>query len=179
MNKKVLWITQTGVLVALLIISQAVTASLGNTIITGSIVNLILIVSVMICGLYTGVTVALISPIFAKFFGIGPLWTLIPFIAMGNIVIVICWYLIGNKIAKKQIVMHVIACIVGAACKALTLYIMIAQFAVPFLLQLAEPQASVISATFSLPQFITAMIGGGLAVVMIPVLKKAMGGLDK
>ncbi len=173
MNKKVLWITQTGVLVALLIIAQAVTSSLGNTIVTGSIVNLILIVAVMLCGVYTGASVALISPIFAKFFGIGPLWSLIPFIALGNVVIVIVWYLIGNKNAKKPMVMYVIACVVGAVCKALTLYITIAQFAVPILLQLEEPQASVISATFSLPQFITATIGGVLAIAVLPVLKKA------
>lgn len=92
MSKKVLWITQTGVLVALLIVAQMVTASLGNTMITGSIVNLILIVSVMLCGVYTGVSVAVVSPICAKFFGIGPLWSLIPFIAIGNLVIVMTWY---------------------------------------------------------------------------------------
>ncbi len=173
MSKKVLWITQTGVLVALLIVAQMVTASLGNTMITGSIVNLILIVSVMLCGVYTGVSVAVVSPIFAKFFGIGPLWSLIPFIAIGNLVIVMTWYLIGNKKGKNTVVIYIAACITGAILKCLTLYVLIAQFAVPIVLQLEEPQASVISATFSTPQLITALIGGGIAVVIVPILKKA------
>ncbi len=174
MSKKVLWITQTGALVALLIVSQAVTSSM-STLVTGSIVNLILIVGVMVCGLHTGICVAALSPIFAKFFGIGPLWALVPFIALGNLMIVIVWHVIGNmKMEKKQVVVHSIACVAGAVVKFLTLFILITKFAVPILLQLEEPQASVISAAFSLPQLFTALIGGVLAIAVIPVLKKAI-----
>ncbi len=173
MNKKVLWITQTGVLVALLVIAQMITAPMGNTLLTGSIVNLILIVSTMMCGIYTGVSVAVVSPIFAKFIGIGPLWTLIPFIAIGNIVIVMSWYLIGNKKMKNPMISYVLACIVGAVLKGLTLYILVARFAVPILLQLQEPQATVISGTFSMPQLVTALVGGLVAIVVVPILKKA------
>lgn len=173
MDKKVIWITQTGVLVALLIVSQMVTASFGNTLITGSIVNLILIVSVMLCGVCTGTCVAVVSPVFAKFFGIGPLWSLIPFIAIGNIVIVMIWHLIGNKKGVNKLTKYAIACVVGAAFKCLTLYLLISQYAVPIMLQLPEPQASVISATFSTPQLITALIGGGIAIIIVPILKKA------
>lgn len=173
MSKKVLWITQTGVLVALLIVAQMVTSSLGNTIITGSIVNLILIVAVMLCGIETGATVALVSPVFAKLFGIGPLWSLIPCIAIGNIVIVLTWFLIGKKKANNAMVTYGVACLIGAILKCITLYLLIAQMMVPIILQLEEPQASVISATFSVPQLITALIGGGIAVLILPILKKA------
>ncbi len=177
MSKRVLWITQTGVLVALLIVSQAVTSGL-STLVTGSIVNLILIVGVMVCGLPTGVCVAALSPIFAKFFGIGPLWALVPFIMLGNLMIVVVWHVVGNmdmsKISDKQVVKHIIACVCGAVFKFLTLFILITKFAVPVLLQLEEPQASVISAAFSVPQLITALIGGGLAIMVIPVLRKAL-----
>ena len=48
-NRKVLWIAQTAVL----------TASFGNAAVTGSMVNLILTISVMIAGLLSGLTVAL------------------------------------------------------------------------------------------------------------------------
>ena len=51
MNKeKTLWITRTAIFVALLVVLQAATAALGNTIITGSVVNMLLVVSVMTCG---------------------------------------------------------------------------------------------------------------------------------
>lgn len=46
MNKKVLWITRTASFVALLVVLQFATSFLNNTMITGSIVNLILIISV-------------------------------------------------------------------------------------------------------------------------------------
>src|SRR5690554_5821411 len=101
MNKKVLWITRTASFVALLVVLQFATSFLNNTMITGSIVNLILIISVMMGGLLCGSTVAVLSPIFAKFFGIGPLWTIIPFIALGNITLVLLWGFIGNRKVGK------------------------------------------------------------------------------
>ena len=98
MNNKntIRWITRTAVFIALLIVLQMATAPLGNILITGSIVNLLLIISVMTCGLASGLSVAVISPVMAKLLGIGPLWSLIPFIAAGNIVLVLLWHFIGN-----------------------------------------------------------------------------------
>ncbi len=172
MNKKVLWITQTAIAVALLIVMQAVTAPLGNTLLTGSIVNLILIVSVMIFGLASGLTVAAISPIFAKLFGIGPLWELIPFIMLGNMVLVLLWWLIGNRTFAKPPVPYIVTAVVAAAGKFLTLYAGVVLVAIP-LLNLPDKQAGVISAMFSFPQLFTALIGGALAVLILPLLKKA------
>lgn len=174
MNKKILWITQTAVLTALLIVMQAATAAFGNTLITGSVVNLILIISVMIAGLSSGLTVAVISPIFAKFFGIGPLWMLIPFIIAGNIVLVLIWHFIGNRTFAKPVVVYIITLVVAAIGKFLTLYLGIVQLAVPYLLNLPEQQAATISGMFSIPQLFTALIGGAIATVMLPLLSKAV-----
>ncbi len=174
MNKKVLWITRTAALTALLIIMQAVTSTFGNTLITGSIVNLILIVSVMTCGLSTGVTVAMISPICAKFFGIGPFWSLIPFIILGNIVFVLIWNLIGNCKTLKLNVSYAIALIVAAVSKFLVLYLGIVQLAIPIFLKLPEKKAVVVSNMFSVPQLITAFVGGVLAIIILPVVKRAI-----
>ena len=94
---KTLWITRTAVFIALLVVLQAATASLGNTIITGSVVNMLLVVSVMTCGMMSGLCVAVISPVMAKLIGIGPLWSLIPFIIAGNITLILTWHFIGNR----------------------------------------------------------------------------------
>ena len=53
MNRKlgIIWIARTSIFIALLIVLQAATAPLGNIVVTGSIVNLLLVVSVMTCGL--------------------------------------------------------------------------------------------------------------------------------
>ena len=76
MNKRTLWITRTAVLTAMLVVLQAATQATGNTVITGSVVNMLLIISVMACGILSGIAVAVISPVMAKLIGIGPLWSL-------------------------------------------------------------------------------------------------------
>jgi hypothetical protein len=73
--------------------------------------------------------------------------------------------------------MYVVRCaaaVTGAVCKFLTLYVGIVMVAVPLLLNLPEPQAAVISNMFSVPQLFTALIGGGIAVIILPVLEKAI-----
>ena len=172
LNKKTVWITSTAVLIALLIGMQVFTAQFGQFV-TGSLVNLILIISVMTCGPASGLTVAVFSPFFAKLLGIGPLWTIVPFIAIGNVVLVLVWHFLGNMRFANVHIVRVIALIAAAVCKFLTLYIGVARITVPLFLNLPEPQAAAISSIFALPQLITASIGGALALVIIPVLTRS------
>ena len=174
LKRKILWITRSSILIALLIILQVATAPLGQFV-TGSIVNLILAVSVMTCGLATGLSVAAISPVMAKLWGIGLLWSLIPFIAAGNIVFVILWHCIGNRNMGHKCTAYVVALIAAAIAKFLVLYIGIVRVAIPMILSLPEQQAAVISIIFSIPQLITALIGGGIAALLLPALKSATG----
>jgi hypothetical protein len=173
-KKKILWITQTAVFIALLIVLQAATAPLGNILITGTIVNLLLIVSVMTCGLASGLSVAVISPVMAKLIGIGPLWILIPFIAAGNIALVLLWHFIGNRKAEHKYAAYIPALAAAAIVKFLVLYIGIVKLAVPMFLGLPAQQASVVSHMFSVPQLITALAGGVIAAVILPTLKRAV-----
>lgn len=173
MNNKILWITRTAISIALLLVLQATAAPLGN-IIVGSIVNLILIVSVMICGLVSGIAVAVISPVMAKFFGIGPFFSLIPFIAAGNIILVFLWHFIGSRHTSSKYTAYIIAMVSAAVAKFLVLYIGIVKIALPLFLRLPEQQACVISNMFSVPQLITALTGGILALIMLPTLNKAL-----
>lgn len=176
MNNKrsIYWITHTALFIALLIVLQSVTATMGNILITGTIVNLLLIVSVMTCGPASGLSVAVISPILAKFFGIGPLWILIPFIAAGNIALILFWHVIGNSGKGQKYISYLAALIAGATAKFLVLYVGIVKLAVPLFLNLPPQQAAVISHMFSVPQLFTALGGGVLAIVILPALKKAI-----
>ena len=174
MKNNILWITRTAVLTALLIVMQTVTSAFGNTLVTGSIVNLILIISVMTCGLSTGLTVAVVSPMCAKLLGIGPLWSLIPFIIAGNIILVIIWYFIGNRKIWKKNFSYIIALVIAALSKFLILYLGIVQIAIPILLNLPKPQATIISNMFSIPQLFTALLGGILAIIALPFLKRSV-----
>lgn len=176
-RQRILWITRTAVFIALLIVLQAATAALGNAILTGSIVNLLLITSVMTCGLASGLAVAVVSPVAAKLFGIGPLWSILPFIAAGNAALVLTWHFLGNRsIAGKRYLAYLAALIAAAVVKFLVLYVGIVKIAIPKLLDLPEQQATVVSHMFSLPQLITALSGGALAIVLFPRLQKAVAG---
>ena len=70
-NKRILWITETAVMTALLIVLQTATKA-GGQYVTGSCVNAVLAVSVLAVGVWSGVVVALLSPFFAFLLGIGP-----------------------------------------------------------------------------------------------------------
>ncbi len=170
---KAWWIANTAVLIALLIVLQAATTPLATPLLTGSIVNFMLVVSVMVCGISSGVTVAAISPLAAKLLGIGPLWSLIPFIMAGNLALVLVWHILGRLPGRTRRSL-VPALLTAAAAKFLILYFGIVKLAVPVLLRLPEQQAAVISGMFSLSQLATALLGGGLALLVLPVLRRAL-----
>ena len=179
-RKKILWITRTAVLTALLVTLQFATAALGNQFVTGSIVNLMLIVSLLTCGPASGLTVAVISPLCASLVGVGPAFPpLIPFIILGNVSFVAAWILAGslNKTDENSVrykIIGVVSAIVSAAVKSLVLYAGIVQFAVPILLDLNEKQSAMITLSFSYPQLITATIGGVIALAVVPPVRKAI-----
>ena len=175
-KNRILRITRTAVLIALLVVLQAALMPLNNSLITGSIVNLLLIISVMTCGLSSGLCVAAVSPVVARLFGIGPLWSLIPFIAAGNAALVVLWHFIGNRsIGGKKYKARLAALFTAAFAKFLVLYVGIVRIAIPVFLGLPEKQAAVISNMFSIPQLITALTGGTFAFFLIPRLKKRLG----
>jgi hypothetical protein len=166
-------ITRAAVLLALLVAWQYATAPLKLTLLTGSGVNFITIVCVLSCGYTPGLLMALISPVFAKLLNIGPMWELIPFIAVGNLSLALVWRVItGGAHGKPGAWRLPVAAICAALVKFALLYLGIVKLAVPVILKLAEPQSKVISATFSVPQLFTALIGGALAIAVLPLIRK-------
>lgn len=175
---RIIWITRTAIFLALLIVIQAVTAPFGIPLITGSFVNLILIVTVMTCGFSSGLVVAVISPVVATLVGIGPMWILVPFIALGNSVLILAWHLVSKRAFKEKLIGSFVALVVGAVSKFLVLYLSIVQVMIPLFLDLPEKKVEVLSATFSLPQLFTALIGGAVAIIVLPIVKKATADRD-
>lgn len=165
---RTLWVTRTGVLIALLVVLQWATSAMGQYV-TGSCVNAVLAVATLAGGLWSGVAVAALSPFCAKLFGIGPqLLQIVPAIAVGNLVFV----LVLHFLCKKQ---KVIGLICGAVAKFGTLYLLVVQFIVPMMAENLKPQQiATFSAMFSWPQLVTALIGGSVAMAILPVLKRAL-----
>lgn len=173
MKKKTLWIVETAVMIALLVVLQGVTKAAGQFV-TGSCVNLILVVSLLIGGIWCGITVALLSPFFAFMLNIGPaLIQIVPFIAVGNILYVILIYFISGKNTSSISLRSYAGVVVGALGKFLALWLLIVKLLLP-MLGLADKQAAVISASFSWPQIVTALIGGIIGVTVVPAIKKGL-----
>ena len=172
MKKKTLWIAETAVMIALLVALQGLTKPAGQFV-TGSCVNLILGVSTLVGGLWCGLTVALLSPFFAFALGIGPaLIQIVPAIAVGNIVLVLVLWLICRK-AKKLSPLSYGGAVVASVCKFAVLYALVVLLLLP-LLGLPEKQVAMMSAMFSWPQLVTALIGSFLAVTISPAIRKAL-----
>lgn len=179
MRKKLLWITQTAVMLGLLIALQVLTKSMGQ-LVTGSFVNAILAVTVLVAGLYSGITVALISPVLAYLLGIAPQILVVPAIMAGNTVFVVLLYVIAGK-DNRKIGRQICAWISAAVAKFVTLYGIVVWVICGVLSEnllatgvLKPPMLKALPATFSWPQLVTALIGGAVALLIVPVIRKSL-----
>ena len=171
--KKTTWIARTAICLALLICLQFVTKSMGQFV-TGSCVNLVLAMAAVIGGVWSGVTVAIVSPFCAYLLGIGPaFFQLVPCVALGNAVYALLFGLLVCKaIAAKKFVLSVLEMVLTAAAKFLTLYIVLVRLVAPTVVLAAK--LPVVTASFTWPQLVTACIGGLLACLIGPAVCKAV-----
>lgn len=179
MNKKIRWITETAVMLALLVSLQALTKPMGQ-LVTGSCVNAVLAISALIGGLGCGLTVAVASPVLAFLLGIAAQPLTVPAIMAGNIVYVLLLAVIVGK-NGKSLVRQVIAWLVAAGAKFVTLYGVVAGLICGVLADtlmasgaLKAPMLKALPVTFGWPQLITALIGGAVALLLLPVLRRAL-----
>lgn len=184
MNKKIRWITETAIMLALLVSLQAITKPLGQ-LVTGSCVNAVLAITVLVAGLYSGITVAFISPVFAFFLGIAPnLVTVLP-IMIANVCYVVLLWLIAGK-GRRFTWRQPVALVSAAGVKFGVLYLLVVQVIcgvasnallgkkVGDTIVLAPPMLQKLPAMFTWPQLFTALLGGTVALLIVPVLRKAL-----
>ena len=179
MSKKIRWITETAIMLALLVTLQALTKPAGQ-LVTGSCVNTVLAVAALVGGLGSGLTIALISPVLAFLLGIAPQILTVPAIMAGNAVFVVLLSLLADK-TGKNIAKQIIAWICAAVAKFAVLYAIVVGLICGVLSEnllasgaLKAPMLKALPATFSWPQLITALIGGAVALLIVPVLRKAL-----
>ena len=174
--KKTKFLTRTAAAVALVVVAQLLGKVLPagavivgpfsvSQLITGSLVNCVLIAVMLINGVWSGVIVGLVSPVLAFLLGIGPaLFVIAPLVAVGNAIIVAASHLMKkyNKLVRV---------IVPAALKCAFLWV-----SVPMLLNIVgapEKQAKMMSVMFSWPQGVTAIIGTALALLVVKYYREA------
>ena len=180
MNKRIRWITETAVMLALLVSLQALTKPMGQ-LVTGSCVNAVLAVSALIGGLGCGLTVAVVSPVLAFLLGIAAQPVTVPAIMAGNIVSVVLLAVIAGK-RGRPLVRQVTAWLVSAAAKFATLYGVVAGLICGVLADtllaygaLKAPMLKALPVTFGWPQLVTGLIGGAVAMLILPVVRRALG----
>lgn len=184
MNQKLRWITQTAVLLALLITLQALTKPAGQ-LVTGSCVNCVLAMAALIGGVYSGITVGVISPVLAYLLGIAPQPLTVPAIMVANAAYVALLYFFAGR-GRKGILPALLGWLSAAVAKFISLYGMVGWLlcrvlAEPLLSSglMKEPMLKALPATFSWPQLITALVGGAVALLVAPAVGKALNKGEK
>jgi hypothetical protein len=161
LNKKIaLSVAQFAVL--LLIISFA--PLINNQIVTGTIVNAVLLLSVVLLGMRGAVLLCFLPSLFSLSFGLLPIvmTPMIPFIILGNILLVY----IFNLIRKKNYFLGLIP----AALLKFSFLFVVSNFIITFFIKQAV--AEKIAMMMSYPQLITALMGGLIVYPFVRIINK-------
>lgn len=158
---RIRWISRTAILLAIALVFQ-----MGGfpQFITGPLVNTVLYLATMIVGWQGGILIGIFTPVIAAMRGIlpPPLAPLIPFIALGNAILVILFFWLKSK-------NKIFGIIIASLVKFLVLV-----SAVKLLVQV--PPA--IAQMMSFPQLVTALAGGFIALIIINIFKRANIGIE-
>ena len=169
------WIAVTAMGVALVVVAQFLGSRIPSIatifgpfsvqqLITGTLVNCILLVFTARAGIASGAVIGVLSSLLAAFFGISQV-VVTPMVAIGNALLCVVYGLLARRPAW-----HVPAMLAGAVVKCAFLWL-----TVPLVLaaaSLPEQQTNMMSIMFSWPQGVTAICGGLLSWPIIARLKK-------
>lgn len=182
-------ITETAVMLALLICLQWVGSQiphqLTKQLVSGTFVNCVLAVTTLMVGPSGGISLAVISPVCAFLLGIAPNFITVAPIMVGNsLYVLLLWLMLGK--CPRPLWMQAAALAAAAAVKFAVLYVLVVQIIcgaasgallgkkLGTIVVLAPPMLKMLPAMFSWPQLATAVTGGALALLLVPILRKAL-----
>lgn len=152
-----------GLMLAIALVFQIGFSQFAQTLV-GPLVNMTLIITVVVTGIPGGAMVGIFTPIAAFALGIVPFLPIIPFVIIGNVIYVTAFGLVRDKF--KTIWAGYDAVVVAAVLKFGFLALAI-RWLVPLLTPKVPPA---LVQTFTLPQLVTALIGGALALIIMKFL---------
>ena len=155
-------LTRTSVLLALALVFQIGFTQFAQPVV-GPLVNMTLLIAAVVVGSLPAIVIGCLTPLMAFVLGIMPLLPLVPFIMLGNILLIISFNLTRKAFSKYG---EVIAVVVAAFLKFAFLAVSI-RYLITFFIEKVPPK---LIAAFSLPQLYTALIGGFLAIVIVKYL---------
>ncbi|MEI7424729.1 MAG: iron hydrogenase [Candidatus Staskawiczbacteria bacterium] len=136
---------------------------LGNQLLTGSIVNALLFISVSVLGLESAFLLCLIPSLISIYTGLLPLALapMIPFIMTGNALLVLTFYYLNKRNFW-----------VGAVPAILVKYIFILLVGILLAGSVLNGIASKVMLMISWPQLATAVAGASIAYLVLKIIKK-------
>lgn len=175
-------VTRIAIMLALTLLVQWLTGLAGIQLLTGSFVNLFILITTLLCGLIGGIVVGLITPFLGYLLGFGgPVLALVPIISLANILLAAVFTLMTKlfKVAERKgvlyVVFTVIAVVAAAAVKFLFMYFVGVKLFMPYLLTIGtikQPMMENLSKAWGFLQLFTALIGGGVATALSIPLRK-------
>lgn len=179
-NRKVtVWVAEAALLLALLAAVQLLTFAVPKSVplvgqlFTGSLVNMVLIVGVGSVGFSGTAVAAVVSPLLAYAFGQMTFPQMIPVVAIGNLIIVaVLWLFLRPADSETPGAgRSILGVVAGAVVKTAFLWAATVWVIVPMFFARKAPVAEKLSVMFSWPQAITAVIGGILALLVLPAIR--------
>lgn len=179
MNKKLMLLTRTAVMLACVIVFQwlgkllgdAIFPGVGSTILVGSLVNLVLYVTTIFCGVIGAVCVGLLTPVMALVIGQLAFPILIPFVGLGNVILVLTFWAIAKYIKIPDLACKALGVVGGSLLKFL--YMGFALVALLPVLGFNEKQVAMMSVNYGWVQLVAAIIGGIIFYGVYKGLQKA------
>lgn len=167
------FITTTAMLLALTIVFQmlrviipvlALPANLVFAqILVGSLVNLCLIVSTATAGVWSGLIISVAAPLVSLAQGHIALPWMVPFVIIGNALIVVVYALLYKRT-------QILGFVLGGIAKTAFLWIGIVLIGVS-LFKVPEKAAATLSISFTWLQLLTAIIGGMISLAVVRAVK--------
>lgn len=170
-------ISRTALLLALAVASQFLKNL--SVYITGPIINCILIIAVIYCGLGSAAFLSVVLPVTSWLITASPIITsmpvIMPCIMAGNFILVyFVWLFMHKEDTDKRLIAGLISgCIVKAAFMAITISLLVLQLMGPGS-GLPEAALNMAKVTFSVTQLTTGLIGAALAFAVKKALDKAI-----
>lgn len=177
MKMKTRTVAVTAIMIALCIVVQLF-KNPGTIPVTGGLINLILIIDTLYCGLVSGVIISIIAPITSFIITGSPVIAavpmLLPCIMIGNIVIVIFAWIIRCK--KLELNLLPISLVAGSFAKWGAMTLLIVKWVLPFYgkTALAPKAYNIASVTYSTTQLYSALLGTALACIIWPIVRLAV-----
>lgn len=173
-KNKTLLIARIGVMLALTLALQYITGLAGIQLLTGSVVNMMLLVATMLTGAVGGVVIGLFTPYVGFLLGLSSNVVLTPFIGVSNAIYIFLFALLlkllgGNYGEMSSVWKEAVGVLVGGFVKFLFLYFVTYKLLLPLVM---ETVPAALAVTFGITQFFTASIGGAAAIVVSVLLEK-------